>query len=199
MADRLTLEQRHRCMSHIRAKDTRPELSVRKYLYAHGYRYRLHVKRLPGTPDIVIRRLRTVILVNGCFWHGHISPPLPFPAEDERGGVRCKYFVMPHSRVEFWTRKIERNRQRDTDCRQALQLMGWNVITLWECQLSQSELREQTLRSLVRTLSQIELNLAHAKPKVVMPYRFDDDMPVSMVADDNDNTSTPSNLNHNET
>ena len=87
MADKLTPEQRHKCMSHIHGKDTKPELWVRKYLYAHGFRYRLHVKRLPGSPDIVIRRLRTVILVNGCFWHGHTEPPLPSPVEEENGEV----------------------------------------------------------------------------------------------------------------
>ena len=187
MADRLTPEQRHRCMSRIRAKDTRPELWVRKYLYAHGVRYRLHVKRLPGTPDIVIRRLRTVILVNGCFWHGHNTAPLPFPVEDERGGVHCKYFVMPRSRTDFWTNKIERNRARDLEERQALQLLGWNVIVIWECQLSNAAVRQQTLMSLIRTLSQIELAQAALRPArpSVIRYRLDEEeFPPSLVADE---------------
>ena len=186
MPDKMTPEQRHKCMSHIRGKDTKPELWVRKYLYAHGFRYRLHVKRLPGKPDIVIRRLRTVILVNGCFWHGHTESPLPSPVEDGRGGVRCKYFVMPRTRVDFWQTKIERNKARDLEDRNALKLLGWNVIVIWECQLNQAEIREQTLQSLVRTLSQIELNLAANRHKpTVRPYQLDDDtFSQNMVADD---------------
>ena len=186
MPDKMTPEQRHKCMSHIRGKDTKPELWVRKYLYAHGFRYRLHVKRLPGKPDIVIRRLRTVILVNGCFWHGHTEPPLPSPVEDGRGGVRCKYFVMPRTRVDFWQTKIERNKARDLEDRNALKLLGWNVIVIWECQLNQAEIREQTLQSLVRTLSQIELNLAANQHKsTVRPYQLEDDtFSQNLVADD---------------
>ena len=186
MPDKMTPEQRHKCMSHIRGKDTKPELWVRKYLYAHGFRYRLHVKRLPGKPDIVIRRPRTVILVNGCFWHGHTESPLPSPVEDGRGGVRCKYFVMPRTRVDFWQTKIERNKARDLEDRNALKLLGWNVIVIWECQLNQAEIREQTLQSLVRTLSQIELNLAANQHKsTVRPYQLEDDtFSQNLVADD---------------
>ena len=188
MADKLTPEQRHRCMSHVRAKNTQPELWVRKYLYAHGFRYRLHVKRLPGKPDIVIRRLRTVILVNGCFWHGHTELPLPSPVEDKRGGVHCKYFVMPRTRTEFWTRKIERNKARDQEDRKALKLLGWNVIVIWECQLNQTEIREQTLRSLVLTLSQIELDNAKSKRPNLRRYNLEgeEEATYSMVADEND-------------
>lgn len=189
MPDKLTPEQRHKCMSHIRGKDTKPELWVRKYLYAHGFRYRLHVKRLPGKPDIVIRRLRTVILVNGCFWHGHTEPPLPSPVEDGRGGVRCKYYVTPHTRVDFWQKKIERNKARDLEDRNALTLLGWNVIVIWECQVNQAEIREQTLQSLVRTLSQIELDIAKIKRPAVKKYDFEEKQPYSMVADENDNPS----------
>ena len=186
MPDKMTPEQRHKCMSHIRGKDTKPELWVRKYLYAHGFRYRLHVKRLPSSPDIVIRRLRTVILVNGCFWHGHTEPPLPSPVEEENGEVHCKYFVMPRTRVDFWQTKIERNKARDLEDRNALKLLGWNVIVIWECQLNQAEIREQTLQSLVRTLSQIELNLAANRHKsTVRPYQLDNDtFSQNMVADD---------------
>ena len=175
-------------MSHIRGKDTKPELWVRKYLYAHGFRYRLHVKRLPGRPDIVIRRLKTVILVNGCFWHGHTEPPLPSPIEDERGRVHCKYFVMPRTRVEFWTKKIERNKARDLEDREALKQLGWNVIVIWECQLNQTEIREQTLRSLVLTLSQIELDNAKSRRPAVKQYQLEEEgeTPYSLVADDND-------------
>lgn len=173
MPDALTPEQRHKCMSHIRGKDTKPELLVRRYLFAHGYRYRLHEKRLPGTPDIVMKRLHTVILINGCFWHGHVLDD----------GNNCKYFVMPKSRTEFWQAKIARNQQRDISDRLSLTSLGWNVIQIWECQLK-PDVRESTLRSLLLTLSQIELSiLGHRKPK---PYVYDDDAPSGMVADDSE-------------
>ena len=107
-------------MSHIRGKNTRPELIVRKYLFAHGFRFRVNVKKLPGTPDIVLRKYHTVIFVNGCFWHGHEG---------------CPYFVLPKSNVEFWNNKITRNRERDLKNRIKLRDMGWHVIQLWECQL----------------------------------------------------------------
>lgn len=92
--DKLTPTQRHHCMSSIRSKDTKPELLVRKYLFSHGFRYRINHPRLPGCPNIVLRKYRMVIFVNGCFWHGH---------ED------CKYFVMPKSRADFWRTKIATN------------------------------------------------------------------------------------------
>lgn len=173
MPDPLTPEQRHRCMSHIRGKDTKPELLVRKYLYAHGYRYRLHEKRLPGKPDIVLKRLHTVILVNGCFWHGHVLDD----------GTNCRYFVMPRSRTEFWQSKIARNRQRDKDVRRELTSLGWNVIQIWECQLRPSA-KEATLQSLLLTLSQIELSiLGCRRPK---PYDYEEMMPQRMAADDSE-------------
>lgn len=184
MADTMTPEQRHRCMSRIRGKDTRPELLVRRYLYAHGFRYRLHERRLPGRPDIVIRRLHTVIMVNGCFWHGH---------ED------CSLFRLPQTRRDFWEAKITRNRSRDLHDREALHALGWNVITLWECQLRPAT-QQATLQSLVLTLSQIELQLAARRPSIapqapVVPYRFDDDAPAAMVADDTSVPYTPTKHN----
>lgn len=173
MPDVMTPEQRHRCMSHIRGKDTRPELLVRRYLYSHGYRYRLHERRLPGHPDIVMRRLHTVILVNGCFWHGHDD---------------CKLFRLPRTRREFWETKINRNRQRDQQDREQLHQLGWNVITLWECQLKPA-VREATLQSLLLTLSKIELQIMarRTNPSAVpvKPYSLDEERPVTLVADDN--------------
>lgn len=178
MADRMTPEQRHRCMSHIRGKDTRPEWLVRRYLYAHGFRYRLHVSKLPGKPDIVLRRLHTVILVNGCFWHGHEG---------------CRLYVIPKTRTQFWQAKIERNQARDLRDREQLTRLGWNVITLWECQLAPT-LRQRTLASLIRTLSQIELRLAtpfsptHSSPSSPsLAPEFD--IPIQHVADDGDTDS----------
>ncbi len=137
--DKMTKEQRHRCMASIPGKGTKPELTVRKYLFAHGFRYRLNHPRLPGKPDIVLRKYRTVIFVNGCFWHGHEG---------------CNYYVMPRTRAEFWRRKIERNKERDKEEQRKLASMGWHCITIWECQLK-PKVKEQTLRSLEFTLNLI--------------------------------------------
>ncbi len=137
----MTKEQRHKCMAAIRSKGTKPEIMVRKYLFACGFRYRLNHPRLPGHPDIVMRKYRTVIFVNGCFWHGH-------------EGCRC--FVIPKSHTEFWKAKIERNKVRDKEQRYKLAKMGWHCITVWECQLKPA-VREQTLLSLEHTLCRIFL------------------------------------------
>lgn len=141
MVDKLTKEQRHRCMSAIKGKGTKPELLVRKFLFSRGFRYRLNHPRLPGHPDIVLRKYRTVVFVNGCFWHGHEG---------------CKYYVLPKTNVEFWQKKIERNRDRDLEERQQLSSMGWHCITVWECQLK-PKARQQTLESLENMLYRIFL------------------------------------------
>lgn len=140
--DKLTPEQRHKCMSHIRAVNTKPEMIVRRYLFSRGFRYRIHCKRLPGTPDIVLRKYRTVIFVNGCFWHGHEG---------------CRYFVLPKSNTEFWQKKIRRNRERDLRDRVRLRQMGWHIIQIWECQLKPKE-KDMTLKSIERTLNKIFLD-----------------------------------------
>lgn len=137
----MTPEQRHKCMARIRSKNTKPEIMVRKYLFARGFRYRKNVRRLPGTPDIVLRKYRTVIFVNGCFWHGHEG---------------CRYSHLPKSNVEFWRNKIERNKKRDLRERVELRRMGWHVIQVWECQLNPKE-REMTLRSIEQALYEIYL------------------------------------------
>ena len=134
--DKMTPEQRHRCMAAIRSRDTKPERVVRRYLFAHGFRYRLNHGRLPGRPDLVLRKYRAVIFVNGCFWHGHEG---------------CGAYVMPRTRAEFWQAKIDRNRARDAEERARLVAMGWSVITVWECQLKPA-CRERTLDSLRFTL-----------------------------------------------
>ncbi len=139
--DRLTQEQRHRNMTAIRGKDTKPELLVRKFLFSRGFRYRLNHPRLPGHPDLVLRKYRTVIFVNGCFWHGH---------ED------CKYFRLPKTNIDFWQNKIERNKERDKKEQCQLAMMGWHCITVWECQLK-PKVRNQTLESLAYTLNHIYL------------------------------------------
>ena len=138
MPDHLTPQQRHRCMSHIRSKATKPEILVRKWLWAHGYRYRLNVKSVPGKPDIVMRKYRTAIFVNGCFWHGHEG---------------CKQFVLPKTNTEFWQNKIEYNRARDQKNYETLINAGWQVIVLWQCKLTKQEL-EPTMQSVVVALNQ---------------------------------------------
>lgn len=150
--DKMTKEQRSKCMASIPSKGTKPELIVRHYLFNHGFRYRINHPRLPGHPDIVLRMYRTVIFVNGCFWHGH---------------EECRSYVMPKSRSEYWKEKIKRNKERDKKELDELAHMGWHCITIWECQLK-PKLREQTLRSLEYTLCHIYLEDRRIK-KYVLP------------------------------
>lgn len=123
MPDKLTPSQRHKCMSAIRGKNTKPEILVRKGLHARGFRFRLQDRRLPGRPDIVLPKYSVAIMVNGCFWHGHKG---------------CRYATMPKSNVEFWDAKIARNRHRDEVTTAHLEALGWTVITVWECELRNS-------------------------------------------------------------
>ncbi|MCM1504472.1 MAG: very short patch repair endonuclease [Muribaculum sp.] len=125
--DKWSKEQRSSCMAKIKSADTKPELIVRKYLYSRGYRYRKNVKRLPGSPDIVLKKYGIAIFIHGCFWHGHDI-----------------HFHLPKSNIEFWQRKITRNKERDIENRERLKKMGWNVLTVWECQLKPS-IKKQTL------------------------------------------------------
>lgn len=148
MSDCLTKEQRHKNMVAIHCKNTKPEMIVRRFLFNRGFRYRLNHPRLPGKPDIVLRKYRTVIFVNGCFWHGHEG---------------CRYFVMPKSNAEFWQAKIAGNQTRDKKVQQQLASMGWHCITIWECQLKK-EVREVTLQSLAYTLYHIYLEDRRLKP-----------------------------------
>lgn len=152
--DKMTKEQRSHCMASIHSKGTKPELLVRHYLFSHGYRYRLNHPRLPGHPDIVLRKFRTAIFVNGCFWHGHEN---------------CHCYVMPKTRAEFWRKKIERNKERDREERYKLAAMGWHCITVWECQLK-PKTREKTLQSLEYTL-----NHSFLEDHKVQVYQFPED------------------------
>ena len=124
-------------MSHIRSKATNPEMVVRRWLWVHGYRYRLNVKSVPGKPDIVMRKYRTAIFVNGCFWHGHEG---------------CKQFVLPKTNTEFWQNKIEANQSRDQKNYDTLINAGWQVIVLWQCKLTKQEL-EPTMQSVAVSLN----------------------------------------------
>ncbi len=137
MPDILTPQQRHRCMSHIRSRGTQPEMAVRKWLWTHGYRYRLNVKSVPGKPDIVMRKYRTAIFVNGCFWHGHEG---------------CRLFVLPKTNTAFWQAKIDRNRERDRRNEEMLRANGWQVITLWACNLTKNRL-ESTMQQVAVALN----------------------------------------------
>lgn len=145
MTDIMTPEQRHKCMAAIKGKDTKPEMLVRRYLHACGFRYSLHCKKLPGSPDLVFRSLRTVIFIHGCFWHGH---------------EKCKYYRLPKSNTEFWRDKVEQNRQRDSAVIQELESKGWRVFIIWECELKNKSTREATLRRISRELSYLRNQVA---------------------------------------
>ena len=142
-------------MAAIHGKDTKPEMVVRKWLWGHGYRYRLNHKRLPGKPDIVMRKYRTCIFVNGCFWHGHgvAMPQIDNGELKIENSACCK---IPKTNRAFWIEKIRRNKERDIRVKHELSLMGWHSITIWECELK-PKVRENTLESLSYTLNRIFL------------------------------------------
>jgi DNA mismatch endonuclease (patch repair protein) len=127
MVDVVDKKTRSRMMSGIRGKNTKPELQVRKSLHAGGFRFRLHVKELPGKPDLVLPKHRAVIFVHGCFWHRHQG---------------CKFAVLPKSNSEFWARKLDSNRERDLLHGQQLSSLGWRVFTIWECEVDELHLAQ---------------------------------------------------------
>ena len=128
-------------MSMIHGKDTKPEVKVRKYLFSHGFRFRKNDKRFAGKPDVVLPKYKTVIFVNGCFWHGHEN---------------CKYFVFPKTNNDFWRNKILRNIDRDNQNYQALKSEGWKVVVIWECQLKKG-IFEKTMSILELTIKESKL------------------------------------------
>ncbi len=130
MADNHSKEVRSRNMSHIRSTNSKPEETVRKYLFSDGFRYRKNVKTLPGKPDIVLSKYKTVIFVNGCFWHKH----------------DCPRFVWPSSNTDYWIPKIQRNVERDQRNMDSLKETGWNVIIVWECELKKAVAEERLSR-----------------------------------------------------
>jgi DNA mismatch endonuclease (patch repair protein) len=132
MADVHNKETRSYNMSRIKGKDTKPEILVRKFLHANGFRYKLHVKELSGKPDIVLPKYKTVIFVHGCFWHGHEG---------------CKYYVVPKTRTEWWLNKINGNVENDKKNKNFLIKLGWKVIDIWECELKPQNI-QQTLVNL---------------------------------------------------
>lgn len=132
MIDTHDIKTRSYNMSRIRSKDTKPEMMVRKFLFSRGFRYRIHVSKLPGKPDVVLPKYRSVIFVHGCFWHGHQG---------------CRYYVVPKTRTEWWLEKITRNRERDAEHVRALAEKGWRIIQIFGCELK-SSVREETLAGL---------------------------------------------------
>ncbi len=149
--DKITPEQRSKTMARIRSKNTKPEMLVRRYLYANGFRYRVNVKSLPGTPDIVLKKYRTAIFINGCFWHGHV----------------CQQGRMPKTNVSFWENKINRNIERDAQVRDQLRQLGWRTMVVWECQLKRA-VREQTLAGIVYLLNEAFLDRFRKKKGEVL-------------------------------
>ena len=173
MTDKMTPAQRHYCMSRIHGKGTKPELKVRQWLWRHGYRYRLNVKSVPGKPDIVMRRYQTAIFVNGCFWHGHhVETQYIASLQDIPNSSCCK---IPQTNREFWVNKIKRNQERDQRNYQVLHDNGWQVIVIWECQLTPKRIEETMLR--VELLLN-EHFLALHQPKMV-PYEQEHDLPMA--------------------
>ena len=141
MADNHSKEVRSMNMSRIRSTNSKPEEIVRKYLFSKGFRYRKNVKKLPGCPDIVLPKYKTVIFVNGCFWHKH----------------DCPRFVWPSSNQDYWRPKILRNVERDNQSRKELETLGWKVITVWECELKKNVLNE-ALGKLIAELKAIDFS-----------------------------------------
>lgn len=162
MSDTMTPAQRHRCMSRIRSKDTKPELKVRKWLWSHGYRYRLNVRSVPGSPDIVMRPYRTAIFVNGCFWHGH-DVQLEI-MNSELGIENSQCCKIPHTNRDFWVAKIRRNQERDRRNYQILHENGWQVIVVWECQLTTKKI-EHTMREVELLLNRHFLDIHNTKAR----------------------------------
>lgn len=153
MADTHSKEVRSKNMSHIRSTNSRPEEIVRKYLFSKGLRYRKNVRRLPGCPDIVLSKYKTVVFVNGCFWHMH----------------DCGRFVWPKSNTEYWHQKISRNIERDKENHQLLQEQGWRVLIIWECQLKKAVM-ESNLSDLYKKITQKQQK--RARQHCCCPARF---------------------------
>ncbi len=166
--DKLTTQQRHKNMAAIRSKDTKLEMIVRHGLWKRGFRYRLNHKRLPGHPDLVLRKYRTCIFVNGCFWHGHkVMSDVRCKKDDVIESSEC--CKIPKTNREFWVAKIRRNKERDKEEQRRLAEMGWHCITVWECELKPSK-REETLESIAFTLNHIFLQDRKCKMADVKIY-----------------------------
>lgn len=133
--DKVSQEERSRIMSHVRSKDTKPEKQVRSLLHQLGFRFRLQRRDLPGTPDIVLPKYKTVLFVHGCFWHRHPG---------------CKHATSPKSNMDYWQKKFERNQRRDIAVQKELAALGWKTIVVWECELKDAAKLAQELPSMIR-------------------------------------------------
>ena len=166
-------------MAAIHSKDTKPEIIVRRGLWKRGFRYRLNHKRLPGHPDLVLRKYRTCIFVNGCFWHGHhVVVDVKGEKNEVKSSECCK---IPKTNRDFWVAKICRNKERDKEEQRKLAEMGWHCITVWECDLKPSK-REETLESIAFTLNHIWLQDHQARP-IAYPQQEEEGMQVPMAAE----------------
>ena len=176
MTDIHSPQRRHANMAAIHGKDTKPEIVVRRWLWGHGFRYRLNHSRLPGKPDIVMRKYRTCIFLNGCFWHGHgmATPPLKSLGSRVESSECCK---ISKTNRDFRVAKIRRDQERDVEVQRQLAAMGWHSITIWECELK-PKVREKTLESLTYTLNRIFL-----QDNSIRRYEIPEEEP-PMVAED---------------
>ncbi|MCU7492383.1 MAG: DNA mismatch endonuclease Vsr [Ignavibacteria bacterium] len=138
MADHLSKEKRSWNMSRIRSKNSKPELIVRSFLHKQGFRFRLYSAVLPGKPDLVLSKYKTVIFIQGCFWHRHPN---------------CSRATMPKSNIIYWRKKFESNQQRDKSVKRSLEKLGWKVITVWECELTRPQKKDHTLESIVKKIT----------------------------------------------
>ena len=182
---RLSAEQIHKSMTAIRGKDTKPEMIVRRGLWKRGFRYRLNHKRLPGHPDLVLKKYRTCIFVNGCFWHGHnvsLTPSSSPKGEGSDNIVNSECCKIPKTNREFWVAKIRRNKERDKEEQRRLAEMGWPCITVWECELKPSK-REEMLDSIAFTLNHIWLQ-DHGVKTIPYSKLEEDEMQMPMAAEE---------------
>jgi len=158
-------EKRSECMSKIRSKDTKPELALRKALFARGFRYRVNDAHLPGKPDIVLPKYKTVIFLHGCFWHRHEG---------------CKYAYTPKTNTEFWVDKITSNRERDKINAEKLAVFGWNVLTVWEC-----EIRHIYKHDITPVVDRVSAAIIENCPKkMLVKFYEEQENEILMVAED---------------
>lgn len=141
MADIFTKQKRSEIMATVKNKNTKPEIQVRKALFYRGFRYRINDKSLPGSPDLVLTKYKTVVFVHGCYWHGHEN---------------CSKVIKPSTNKDFWNTKIEKNKLRDKNAQKALVTTGWKVIVIWECQLRNQEMFKQTITKVVNEIDMKE-------------------------------------------
>lgn len=137
MSDIFSKEKRSNIMSNIHSKETKPEVLVRKFLFSKGFRFRKNVTQLPGTPDIVLKKYKTIIFINGCFWHGH----------------NCKKASLPQTNYEFWKKKIDENKKRDTININQLKIFGWNIILLWQCEIKNKIAMARRMELLIKEIT----------------------------------------------